>query len=546
MDEGGMIVMIYRTKENGRAFRKAVVYFLLLLSLFFFGRGWITFSSSVSRKEYARTAETVLSNFKHVSSSERELIADNLQRRGLDVSPDTLIRKMKGVCNALKDGKVSPKDFRVITGHARWLCKMEAESEYSQNAEEAEEYMKSIGLYSTISNILYFGIMIMFVTSIVVLIRRIRISILGYCVFSFLHLVFFIFVRIKSASEVEKFLDLFSFIGFNNSGVDTSLKLCFPMFLSFICAVAACICWKRLLILSDLEEAEIPALHILRKNSRTREKSKVRSKNESYKSCPACGMVMEENDKFCPCCGMKFQVQTSVNIIPDDMVSISKERDHLSSSKDPVTKNPSHSMTDERTDRSYCIFCGKELLKDALFCGNCGRRIDEMRVEQEEGQNDLNNPADEFDDPEELHDSEELYDTEELNDPEVLDDTEVHDDDKTIFMPDLSKELNTAKEIVFTDLEDSTVTYSISLGKDTPIKVGRGREEDLKITHNQSVSRRHCTLYMEGDKIFVQDAGSSYGTFVDDRKVEKDQSIELNDGCILTLGNCRLQVQIAE
>ncbi|THH01013.1 hypothetical protein EW026_g1613 [Hermanssonia centrifuga] len=50
------------------------------------------------------------------------------------------------------------------------------------------------------------------------------------------------------------------------------------------------------------------------------------------------------------------------------------------------------------------------------------------------------------------------------------------------------------------------------------------------------LSRSHAKVWADDDKIFIQDAGSVNGTFVNDRKLEGDERVALKNGDITRLG----------
>ena len=186
-----------------------------------------------------------------------------------------------------------------------------------------------------------------------------------------------------------------------------------------------------------------------------------------------------------------------------------------------------------------------------MFCGNCGKRIDSEQVENSsdysENKTDTKSQDKQTEAPDAMKMEKQVDKKEDIpkrwisNEP-----IETVDEDVTVFVPNPKVAPIPSREIILTDMENTTAVYSVILGNGSSVLVGREDEADLQITHNRSVSRRHCRLTMEDDSIFVQDAGSRFGTSVDDTKAEQDQLLKLDEGCILTLGTCRLMVQINE
>src|SRR5215471_776960 len=89
--------------------------------------------------------------------------------------------------------------------------------------------------------------------------------------------------------------------------------------------------------------------------------------------------------------------------------------------------------------------------------------------------------------------------------------------------------------------------YRDAQGRDTqvdviPDGVFLGRAADCAVrTDDAMVSRKNCKLTFVGGKYFVEDLGSSNGTFINERKIQKQQ---LNHGDVIRCGT--LQVRYVE
>ncbi|MCB9707875.1 MAG: DUF4388 domain-containing protein [Myxococcales bacterium] len=70
------------------------------------------------------------------------------------------------------------------------------------------------------------------------------------------------------------------------------------------------------------------------------------------------------------------------------------------------------------------------------------------------------------------------------------------------------------------------------LPRDREIVMGRSSELDMVLVEDM-VSRRHAKLSLEGDDIYIQDLGSTNGTFVNGEKVKKSK---LNEGDRILVG----------
>jgi pSer/pThr/pTyr-binding forkhead associated (FHA) protein len=70
-----------------------------------------------------------------------------------------------------------------------------------------------------------------------------------------------------------------------------------------------------------------------------------------------------------------------------------------------------------------------------------------------------------------------------------------------------------------------------------------GRHDDCVIRIRSSqVSRRHCELFEEEDKLILRDMGSSNGTFVNGKRVLGKQTLKPGD--VLTIGGVTLRVDL--
>src|SRR5262245_17230796 len=69
-----------------------------------------------------------------------------------------------------------------------------------------------------------------------------------------------------------------------------------------------------------------------------------------------------------------------------------------------------------------------------------------------------------------------------------------------------------------------------------PKTLGRADDADVRLDH-PSVSRQHCRFWMEGAKCYVEDCGSTNGTYVNGLKVQKE---ELHPGDTIVVGRFEL------
>ena len=88
---------------------------------------------------------------------------------------------------------------------------------------------------------------------------------------------------------------------------------------------------------------------------------------------------------------------------------------------------------------------------------------------------------------------------------------------------------------------DGTREFTLRVGENT---VGR-ENADILLIHN-SVSRKHAKIVVEESRVYVEDTGSTNGTFVDGAKIESGQRTEIKDGTELTFGSAVLRFKAAE
>jgi len=59
--------------------------------------------------------------------------------------------------------------------------------------------------------------------------------------------------------------------------------------------------------------------------------------------------------------------------------------------------------------------------------------------------------------------------------------------------------------------------------------IGRSPDCDLCLT-DEFVSAKHCKIFFENEELFIEDQGSTNGTFIDGNQVEKKCSLEQGQG----------------
>lgn len=72
-----------------------------------------------------------------------------------------------------------------------------------------------------------------------------------------------------------------------------------------------------------------------------------------------------------------------------------------------------------------------------------------------------------------------------------------------------------------------------------PIVLGRGIETDIRVEDDE-VSRAHCAVWLEGEKLLVKDLRSRNGTFVNDGRVAE---AEVKPGDRVRIGRCEFAIE---
>jgi hypothetical protein len=112
------------------------------------------------------------------------------------------------------------------------------------------------------------------------------------------------------------------------------------------------------------------------------------------------------------------------------------------------------------------------------------------------------------------------------------------EDDRTQFYrgPDLGSELQ--DEFHCLELTDGQKRYVVSpIG----LKIGRTAPADI-IIPDPGVSRLHCKVDLAGDKLLITDLNSTNGTYVQDKRIEREALLDV--GQVLRVGNVSLRHEL--
>ncbi len=61
------------------------------------------------------------------------------------------------------------------------------------------------------------------------------------------------------------------------------------------------------------------------------------------------------------------------------------------------------------------------------------------------------------------------------------------------------------------------------------------RKADIMFSGNDEISREHAAIYQYNGKYLIRDCGSVYGTFIEEKKLEQEETAEIRDGMVFRL-----------
>ena len=70
----------------------------------------------------------------------------------------------------------------------------------------------------------------------------------------------------------------------------------------------------------------------------------------------------------------------------------------------------------------------------------------------------------------------------------------------------------------------------------TPFMIGKGEGCNLRV-NNKAISRKHLQITQHGENFFLEDMGSTNGTFVNGQRIEAGERIKIKDGQEVILAN---------
>lgn len=125
------------------------------------------------------------------------------------------------------------------------------------------------------------------------------------------------------------------------------------------------------------------------------------------------------------------------------------------------------------------------------------------------------------------------------NNNDVTDYADEDDNDATIDIFS-SNEDNSYRTLYLKDMDSPDRQFSASLRN--RVSIGRSPDNVISLGYDKSISRRHCEIYYQNGELWIQDLGSSGGTYIGSDRVVN--AMELPNGSNIRLGHVNYRVEV--
>lgn len=83
--------------------------------------------------------------------------------------------------------------------------------------------------------------------------------------------------------------------------------------------------------------------------------------------------------------------------------------------------------------------------------------------------------------------------------------------------------------IIISKLKSNETFFDLKkVGSDCSIFIGRSKENQIMLI-NDSISHKHCSVYMRDSNYFVEDLGSTNGTYLNGKRITEPTKINIDD-----------------
>ncbi len=95
-------------------------------------------------------------------------------------------------------------------------------------------------------------------------------------------------------------------------------------------------------------------------------------------------------------------------------------------------------------------------------------------------------------------------------------------------------------KVILQDMNNPIKRFEVPLND--PVLVGYNSDCQIRLNYEETVSGRHCRIYGENGKFYVENLSKTNGTQMDGKRVMN--TAEIYTGCVLTLGKLKMKVEI--
>ncbi len=180
----------------------------------------------------------------------------------------------------------------------------------------------------------------------------------------------------------------------------------------------------------------------------------------------------------------------------------------------------------ETNKQIQCMHCKTLLAEKTKFCPVCGTKMSET---ENTTKDDVYNPLEHMDKVETAYretreESSVVYGTQGLSDETTLLGVAVSDEQPTMMLTqrDFFTEHNPFLTRVKTNERILIRMNDFKIGK-------RSGENDYVVTENKAVSGKHAEIFVEDESVYIKDLGSLNGTFVNGKRLAKDEECRLQN-----------------
>ena len=93
-----------------------------------------------------------------------------------------------------------------------------------------------------------------------------------------------------------------------------------------------------------------------------------------------------------------------------------------------------------------------------------------------------------------------------------------------------TRKLSGSKELVFTKVEDMTKVQVFVISESQSLTIGRSKDKNTwGIIDDQTISSKHCKIYIIEDSVYIDDLNSTNGTYINRTRIMQPTRINNQD-----------------